>query len=238
MSKKSILALSMAILIPLIGYVIVKYASEIAVVMPKRYYADTVIVKTKNGKTTTDTVWHETANISLVNQLGDTVSLYDKAGKIFVIDFFFTRCPSICPTLTKNMQKLQASFASYKNGRSTIDSSIVQFLSFSVDPERDSSKAMKIYADRFNVNHDSWWMLTGDKKIIYDFAFNEMKLGLVDGDGVDSSFIHSQKFVLLDKDLVVRGYYNGLEDESLKQLAEDIGLLMVEKNPKKKRKLF
>jgi protein SCO1/2 len=81
-------------------------------------------------------------------------------------------------------------------------------------------------------------MLTGNKKAIYDFALNELKLGLVDGEGVDTSFIHSQKFVLLDKDYVVRGYYNGLDTTSLSALAKDIGLLMLEKDKRKKINIF
>ncbi|MFX8883479.1 SCO family protein, partial [Acinetobacter baumannii] len=74
----------------------------------------------------------------MVNQFGDSVSLYDKPGRITIIDFFFTRCPNPCPTLTRNMRKLQKSFASYENGRIVIDSSVVQFISFTVDSERDS----------------------------------------------------------------------------------------------------
>lgn len=238
MNKKARLALLIAIAIPLVSYFIVKIFGESAVVMPKRFYADTVITKVENGKTSTDTIWHSVNDITLMNQLGDSVNLKSMQGKIIVADFFFTRCPTICPNLTKSMQKLQASFASYKDGRRVVDSSIVHFISFSVDPERDSSMALKKYADKYNANHDSWWFLTGNKKSIYDLALNEFKLGLVDGEGVDSNFIHTQKFVLLDKDLVIRGYYNGLEDEALKQLATDIGLLMLEKDPKKKKKIF
>jgi protein SCO1/2 len=215
-----------------------KNVSEEAVWMPRKYLMDTVISKKVDGKTTTDTVWHKTENFTLVNQLGDTVNLYDIQNKVIVADFFFTHCPSICPEMTRNMAKLQQSFSHFKQGRKFIDSSIVRFLSFSIDPERDSVPALKKYADRFGVNHDNWWMLTGPKKQIYDFALNELKLGLVDGEGVDTSFIHSQKFVLLDKDYVVRGYYNGLDTISLSGLAKDIGLLMLEKDKKKKRNIF
>jgi protein SCO1/2 len=98
--------------------------------------------------------------------------------------------------------------------------------------------ALRRYADKFGVDHDNWWMLTGNKKTIYDFALNELKLGLVDGEGVDTSFIHSQKFVLLDKDYVVRGYYNGLDTASLSALAKDVGLLMLEKDKKRKINIF
>ena len=166
------------------------------------------------------------------------MSLYDIQNKVIVADFIFTRCPNICPQMTTNMARLQQSFSHYNQGRKVIDSSIVRFVSFTIDPERDSVEALKKYADKFGVNHDNWWMLTGPKKTIYDFALNEMKLGLVDGEGVDTSFIHTQKFVLMDKDYVVRGYYNGLDTLSLGGLAKDIGLLMLEKDKKKKRNIF
>jgi protein SCO1 len=238
MNKKSLLALSFAIIIPLSCYLIIKYVSDENLVMPRRYFMDSLVTKTENGKTTTDTVWHKLANIKLVNQLGDSVALYDIKNRMIVADFFFTRCPSICPTMTKNMARLQQSFSHLTDGRRVVDSSVVRFLSFSIDPERDSVKQLKTYADRFGVNHDNWWMLTGPKKDIYDFALNELKLGLVDGEGVDTSFIHSQKFVLIDRDYVVRGYYDGLDTTSLSHLAKDIGLLMLEKDKKKKRNLF
>ena len=136
------------------------------------------------------------------------------------------------------MSRLQQSFARYNQGRKVIDSSIVRFLSFSVDPERDSVSQLKNYADRFGVDHDTWWMLTGSKKSIYDFASNELKVPAEDGGTVDSSFIHTDRFVLLDRDKVVRGFYRGLDRSSLSKLAQDIGLLMLEKDKKKKRNLF
>ena len=205
--------------------------------MPKRYYADTVINKIVGGKNVSDTVWHQVAQIRLVNQLGDTVSFDDIKGKIVIADFFFTRCPSICPTLTKNMKGLQDAMR-MKDFRKKIDSSFVQFLSFSVDPERDTAEALKKYADKYGVNHDTWWFLTGPKKTIYDFALTELKLGLQDGENVDSNYIHTSKFVLLDKERIVRGYYNGLDTNALSKLAEDLTILMLEKNKKIKKSIF
>lgn len=237
MSKKAILALCIAALLPLVSYFIVKSASEKAVVLPPRYFVDTVYNSVVNGKTVSDTQWHSVSNVELVNQLGDSVALDDIQGNIIIADFFFTRCPTICPELTKNMKGLQDALK-MKDARRKIDVSYVRFLSFSVDPERDSVDALKAYADKFGVNHDSWWFLTGPKKTIYDFAINEMKLGTQDGKGIDSNFIHSSKFVLLDRDRVVRGYYNGLDTNSLSKLVEDLTLLMLEKDPKRKRKLF
>ncbi len=203
--------------------------------MPPRFFADSVAEKIEKGKKVSDTIWHQVSNIHLINQLGDSVSLDDVRGKIIIADFFFTRCPSICPTLTKNMKALQDAMKMKDFGRK-LDTSFVQFLSFSVDPERDSAEVLKRYADKYRVNHDTWWFLTGPKKTIYDFALNELKLGLQDGEGVDSNFIHTSKFVLLDRQRVVRGYYDGLDSASLSKLAEDLTLLMLEKDKKKKRR--
>jgi protein SCO1 len=239
MNKKALVAVVLAIMVPVICYLVVKYTSERAVVMPKKYYVDDVIDSVVEGKTVSDTIWHRTENFRLVNQLGDSVELYDIQNKIIIADFFFTRCPGPCPKLTRNMQKLQSSFSQQREGSKVIDSSIVHFLSFSVDPTFDSVKALKAYADKFKANHDNWWFLTGDKKQIYDFALNELKLGLEDrGGSVDTAFIHSEKFVLLDKNYLVRGYYDGLDSNSLSQMARDIGLLMLEKDKKAPSTIF
>lgn len=237
MNKTAIKALCIAIILPVLSYMLVKYYSDDAILMPKHFYYDTVFTSTENGKTSTDTIWHSVQNISLTNQLNKSISLNDIQGKIIIIDFFFTHCPSICPMLTQNMRKLQTSFKN-PSSKNVADSMIVQFLSFSVDPERDSVAALKAYADKYRIDHNSWWMLTGNKKTIYDFGINELKLGLVDGEGVDTSFIHTDRFVLLDKNHVLRGYYNGLDTTSLAKLAEDVGKLMLEKDKHEKRNLF
>lgn len=237
MNKTAILALCLAILLPLTSYLIVKHYSDTAIEMPRRYYYDSVVTKPVDGKLTTDTAWHKVENVTLVNQLGRTVSFDDLKGKIIVADFFFTRCPTICPTLTRNMKKLQNALK-LKDEVRGIDTTFVQFLSFSVDPERDSVPILKHYADSYGINPDVWWLMTGPKKSIYDFALNELKLGLQDGEGVDSNFIHTSKFTLLDKDRVVRGYYDGLDSLAMEKLGEDIVFIMLEKDKKKKRNLF
>lgn len=225
MNKKAILALMLAMVMPFAGYYIVKYYSNEAVHMPGRYFTpDSVVQSEKNGKTVTDTIWHKVKNIQFTNQLGKQVSLDDLKGKILVIDFFFTRCPSICPGLARSMKRLQDSFL--KND------SIVQFISISVDPEHDSVPQLRKFADRYNVNHDTWWFVTGNKKEIYDFALNELKAGLADTQ-VDSAFIHTENFFLLDSSRVVRGWYNGFDTVKQAQLVRDIPLLMLEKDRKK-----
>jgi len=230
MSKKALLAIAVAVLIPLVFYAI---ARQYGVAMPRRYYPDSVVTKIKDGKEMTDTVWHRVANVSLKNQLGEQVSLDQEEGKVFIADFFFTHCASICPILTRNMKRLQDGLK-IRNEIKRVDTTFVRFLSFSVDPVRDSVPVIKKYADRNGVNPDVWWMLTGPKKTIYDFALNELKLGLQDSVSVDSDFVHTDYVALLDKDRVVRGYYHGTDTAELARLADDIVFIMLEKDKKRK----
>ncbi|MBC7588840.1 MAG: SCO family protein, partial [Chitinophagaceae bacterium] len=131
MTKKALMALLIAVFIPIACYLVLKMASDKVVIVPKKYFMDSVITKEINGKNKTDTLWHKTANIRLVNQLGDTVNLYDIKNKAIVIDLFFTHCGSICPRLTRSMAKLQQSFITGGNTRQKIDTSVVQFISLS-----------------------------------------------------------------------------------------------------------
>lgn len=230
MNKKALLGLLIAVGIPVVSYLFVKYASEGSVDMPRRYFFDSVIQKTQSGQLVKDTVWHKVSNFSFTNQLGQTVHADDAKGKILVVNYFFTHCPNPCPTLIRNMKKMQDSFLK--------TDSLVQFISFSVDPGRDSVDALKRYADKYQVRHNNWWFLTGEKKSIYDLAFNEFKAAIVDGGIVDTSFLHTSKFYLLDKDRVIRGWYDGTDTVALAKMARDIGLLFLEKDKSKKRNLF
>ncbi len=236
-STKALLALSIAVLLPVLSYLLVKGYSDDAVQMPPRYFADSVINKVVDGKSVSDTLWHKVTDITLTNQLGDTVSLSSIPDKVLVVDFFFTRCPSICPGMTKNMKRLQDMMTS-RDPRKIIDISLVHFLSFSIDPLRDSPSVLKQYADKNGVDHNRWWMLTGDQQKIYDFGIQELKLGIIDGKGQDTLFDHSPKFVLLDKDRVVRGYYNGLDTAQILKLSQDIVFISLEKDKKKPSVIF
>ena len=110
----------------------------------------------------------------------------------------------------------------------------IQFLSFTIDPERDSVEALKKWADRFQINPEDWWLLTGEKKKIYDLSLNHMKLLSVDGEGIDTSFMHTDYFVLIDRNRNIRGYYHGLDTLALAKLSQDIIYLTLEKDPKRK----
>ncbi len=223
MNKNAAKALLLAILLPLTGYWMVKYFSKDAVHMPHRYFYDNVVTREVKGKLVSDTLWHQAENLHFTNQLGQRVSLQDLHGKIVVIDFFFTRCPSICPGMARAMKKLQQSFE--------MNPEIVQFVSLSVDPEYDSVPQLRAFADRMNANHDTWWFGTADKKEIYDFALNELKASIADTE-VDTAFIHTENFFLLDSNRVVRGWYNGFDSVKQAQLAMDIPTLMLEKDKK------
>jgi protein SCO1/2 len=251
-NKTALYALILALLIPLVSYFIMKQMSTDAIHIPKPVYEDSTISKVVNGKIEKETIWHKIPNFKLTNQEGDQVSLHDMVRvdpetgdtvpKIIVANFFFTHCTTICPGMTMNIKKLQESIKkSEKVGDRTAD--FVQFLSFSVDPDRDSVTALKKWADRFQINPDNWWLLTGDKKTIYDLSLNQMSLSIQDPQGVDTGFFHTDIIVLIDRDRVIRmprdefgnpRPYHATEEKDLIKLSEDIVLLMLEKDKKKK----
>ena len=152
-------------------------------------------------------------SFSLVNQEGRTVCDKDVQGKILVVDFFFTHCPSVCPRMTNNLKKIQEAFNN--------DTSVL-INSFSIDPERDSSKRLAEYARKFNVNRNGWNFLTGSKQEIYLLARKGFYITATDGDGGPGDFIHSDKLILVDKEGRIRGYYEGIEPSAIPQLIKDI----------------
>jgi protein SCO1/2 len=230
MKRNKLVAILIAIVLPVVSYLLVSRLSDRAIPMPPRYFFDTVLNSTVDGKSRPDTQWHKIRPFRLKNQFGKEVSLEDWNGKIIIVDFFFTSCPSICPTLTRNMKRLQDAFSK--------TDTIVRFLSFTIDPARDSSAKLKAYGDKYRINHDTWWMLTGPKSEIYDLGLREFKANIAQEGGVDTSFMHTDRFFLLDKDRVVRGWYNGLDSSKLDLLARDVVLLNMERDKKVKRNLF
>ena len=223
MNKKAFLALMLAILLPTLGYLLVDHYSKRDMQMPRRYFYDSVHVA-KNGGPANDTAWHHVSNMQFTNQFGKKVSFADLKGKIIVLDFFFTRCPSICPRLAKSMKRLQNSF--------TNNDSIVQFVSISVDPVHDSFPEMRKWGEKHGVDPDSWWLLTGNRDSIYHWALTEMKANIAD-ENIDTGFIHTENFFLLDKERIIRGWFNGFDSVAQKKLVRDIPLLMLEKDRKR-----
>ncbi len=212
----------MAILVPLTGYLIVDHYGKNVIPIPGYYIPERVDTIVKNGKTTYDTVFHQIRDFKMTNQLGQEVSLKDMEGKVILVDFFFTSCPSICPTLTKNLRKIQNAYGK--------TDTLLQILSFSVDPVRDSVQKLRKYGYEYKVNPDNWWLLTGDKKEIYDLARHDYFVSVTEGNGGPDDFVHTEKLVLIDKNRHIRGYYNGLDSNAIKQCATDIATLYLEKD--------
>ncbi len=212
----------MAVLVPLLGYLIVDHYSKNVVPIPRFYIPERIDTVMKDGKPQYDTVFHTIRNFELTNQQGRQVGLKDLTGKVLLVDFFFTSCTSICPTLTSNLKKIQEAYV--KND------TLLQILSFSVDPVRDSSERLRQYANKHQINPDNWWLLTGDKKEIYDIARHEFFVTVTEGNGGEDDFIHTEKLVLIDKNGHIRGYYNGLDSNAIRQCANDIAVLHLEKD--------
>lgn len=225
-NNKFLIGLAVALLLPLSFYLVAKVLQKDKIKMPHFYRSDKVVNK--------DTIFHQVKDLTLINQLGDTISLNKTLkGKILAVDFFFASCPSVCPKLTGNMKMLQRAFRKDPKKEKSMEED-VQLISITVNPEADSFPALRVYADGFGVNHDRWWFLTGNKDEIYDYARNELGLSLQPGDGNENDFIHTQKIIVLDQERYIRGYYDGLDTAAISQCAYDISLLSMENKKRKK----
>jgi len=160
--------------------------------------------------------YHSIADFKLINQNGDTISQADYADKIYVADFFFTTCPTICPVMTANMADIQQIIK---------DDDEVMLLSHSVTPEIDSVPQLKKYAVEKGVIDAKWNLVTGDKKQIYELARKSYLAVLTDGDGGPYDMIHTENFILVDKERRIRGFYDGTSSEEVTQLLEDLKVL-------------
>lgn len=160
---------------------------------------------------------HKVSDFSLINQSGDIITQKEYENKIYVVDFFFTRCQTICPIMTNNMAKIQKEF---------INNSDVMLLSLSVTPDIDSVSVLQKYAMDKGVNASKWNITTGDKKHIYNLARKSYFAAVEQGDGDLQDFIHTSNFILVDKERHIRGIYDGTDDEELVRIIEDIKVLM------------
>ena len=204
--------------------------SEGKLFLPEYYVVDDVVTKEDGTK---DTVYHQVAEASFTNQFGEEVSLNkDLKGKILVVDFMFTTCPTICPQLTSNMEAIQYSFRKDPSRKSRLDTAI-HFISITVDPERDSFPVMRKYADDRKLNHKNWWFLTGSREDIYNYARKELRVTVGEGEEGIDDFLHTQKIVVLDTMRYIRGYYDGLDTAEIIRCTEDIVILTKQKYRKK-----
>jgi len=175
--------------------------------------------KTVNGQTVTDTVYQTVPAFKFINQYGDSVGSKDLQDKIYVADFFFTSCPSICPGMQRNMLTVYNAF------KGTSD---VKLISYTIDPKHDTVPVLKKYADKLGISGNSWWFLNGDKDVIYGLAAKSYLVAVSPDSTVAGGYVHQGYFVLIDKQQRIRGSYDGTNPAQVDQLIADIKTLKAE----------
>jgi protein SCO1/2 len=155
--------------------------------------------------------------VELTERSGRKVSLGDLRGRIWVVDFIFTNCAGTCQMMSSKLSDLQKSLRKAGN---------VSLVSISVDPKRDSLQQLNAFAEKYSADPDRWLFLTGKDSVVQDLAKNTFMLAVQEGTAPDEQIIHSTRFVLVDAQGHIRGYYNSMENESHQKLLTDIGILM------------
>jgi protein SCO1/2 len=161
-----------------------------------------------------DTVYHTIAAFSFVNQLGDTLTNSDVAGKVYVADFFFTSCPTICPVMKKEMLRVYEKFKSNPN---------FMILSHSIDPTHDTPEVLKDYAGKLGIEDASTWnFLTGDQEKIFEIGQTSYLTTAMADQMEPGGFLHSGAFLLIDQQGRIRGVYDGTKSDQVDRLLNDI----------------
>ncbi len=163
--------------------------------------------------------YHKIADFTLVNQNGRTITQKDYKDKIYIADFFFTTCQTICPIMTNHMVNIQ---------KKIINDNDVMLLSHSVTPDIDSVAQLKRYALKKGVNDKKWNLVTGDKKEIYKLARKSYLAVKDNGDGGPFDMVHTENFMLIDKKRQIRGFYDGTNEEDIDRLLNDLEILKKE----------
>jgi protein SCO1/2 len=160
--------------------------------------------------------YHTVKDFELINQNGDTITQENYKDKIYVADFFFTTCLTICPVMTDHMLKIQEKIK---------DDPEVLLLSHTVFPKTDSVPVLKAYAEEKGIIDEKWNLVTGDKKHIYELARKSYLASKSNGDGGPYDMIHTENFVLVDKEKRIRGFYDGTDPQAIEDLLHDIKVL-------------
>jgi protein SCO1/2 len=166
-----------------------------------------------------DTIYHIVKPFLFINQYNEKVTEETVKGKIYVADFFFATCESICPKMSTQLITVQNAFAK--------DDSVL-ILSHTVNPMHDTVEVLKKYAERFGATKNKWHLLTGNKKEIYDMARYSYLVNALEDDGSAEGFLHSELFVLIDSKKRIRGFYDGTDNVAVAKLIADIKLLKTE----------
>jgi protein SCO1/2 len=167
-----------------------------------------------------DTIYHQIPYFEFVNQDGNKITRDDLLGHVYITDFFFATCPTICPKMTTNMSYIQEKFKDNKN---------LRFLSITVNPEHDSVSVLKEYAEKVHADTKSWDFVTGNKDSIYDIAFNGFFVSAQRDSIAPGGFLHSGMLILIDKNAHIRGYFDGTTHKEIKEkLIDAIDILYKE----------
>ena len=166
-----------------------------------------------------DTIYHQIASFNLTNQIDQVVNQNTTKNKIYIANFFFASCQSICPMMSNQLQEVQKAFLA--------DDSVL-ILSHSVNPLHDTVAVLSNYGDTYGAKTNKWHLLTGNKKQIYDLAKTSYLVNAFEDDGSPEGFLHSELFLLIDKKARIRGIYDGTNTSEVKKLIEDVKLLKQE----------
>ena len=183
------------------------------------FYPEDVKTTLVDGKEITDTVYHAIPPFSFINQNGDTVTEKWLNDKIYVADFFFSTCPTMCPKMMAQMSKVN---------KESLKMNDLAIISHSVKPEHDSVPVLREYAKLVHADAKKWALVTGNRKDIYDIAIDGYKLAVQEDPRAPGGFLHSEMFVLVDKSKRIRGYYDGTDSVVVKKLINDIKMLSAE----------
>lgn len=181
--------------------------------------------KTENGKMVVDTVYQTIPHFSFINQDSVIINNDSLNNSIYIADFFFTSCPSICPIMSKNMLSV---YQQYKGNTE------VRFLSYTIDPKHDTIPVLKRYANKLGVEGTQWSFLLGSRDSVYNLAKNGYMSYAKENAEIPGGVEHSGYFILVDKEKRIRGAYDGTDKQQVENLKNDIGVLLKEYEPAKK----
>lgn len=184
------------------------------------YGQEEILVTNEAGEEEIKNVTRHINQFEVIDQDSQIVTAKDFEGKVYVVDFFFTHCPTICPVMTKNMATIYDHFEGNNE---------LLFLSHSIDTKNDSVPQLKKYANKIGISSDRWHMVTANKMVIYDLAEQYMVAADEDPNS-PGGYMHSGAFILMDRQHRIRGYYDGTLVEDTEQIIADIELLLQEKN--------
>lgn len=204
-NKAVVLFFLVVLIVPLLGFTLLRWYQNNVEELP--YYRKGI------SEESADAIHFTVPDFAFLNTDSGWVKGDFVRGKVWVINYFFTSCPTICPKMMAGMKQIQQAFPNDKQ---------VRLVSLTVDPYHDTPAKLKSYAKKKDIKLQQWQLGTGSKSDLYRFARNGLFITATDGDGGDNDFIHSDKIVLIDRENHIRGYYNGTDGDEIKQLIKDV----------------